>query len=202
MKFFLDSDWCAIILSRPCSSCYGNLAVVMVSLFSQLSVMTHSARSAPNIAYRCYLLNFEKPLGKLRSWAWFQAFLCRLGAHQVVWVKSLLIIFIALRDDTVCPPFTALALHHTKTHCSVFELQPPVVLDYRNENYSACYHIECALCVLKPLPLQWKMNVPLVEKKKKNVACVFHIPRAAFLNVKSKAQIAGVCEFFKQAQVF
>lgn len=87
MKFFLDSDWCAIILSRPCSSCYGNLAVVMVSLFSQLSVMTHSARSAPNIAYRCYLLNFEKPLGKLRSWERFQAFLCRLGAHQVVWLN-------------------------------------------------------------------------------------------------------------------
>ena len=107
MKFFLDSDWCAIILCRPCSSCYGNLAVVMVSLFSQLSVMTHSARSAPNIAYRCYLLNFEKPLGKLRSWAWFQAFLCRLGAHQVAWLKSLLIIFIALGDDTVYLPFTA-----------------------------------------------------------------------------------------------
>lgn len=101
----------------------------MVSLFSQLSVMTHSARSAPNIAYRCYLLNFEKPLGKLRSWAWFQAFLCRLGAHQVVWLKSFLIIFIALRDDTLCLPFTALASQYAESHCGLFELQPPVVLD-------------------------------------------------------------------------
>lgn len=134
----------------------------MVSLFSQLSVMTHSARSAPNIAYRCYLLNFEKPLGKLRSWAWFQAFLCRLGAHQVAWLKSLLIIFIALRDDTVCLPFTAMALQHTATHCSLLitKLQPPVVLDYGNENYSACFPIECAFKV--GLPLTCNMNVPLV----------------------------------------
>lgn len=108
----------------------------MVSLFSQLSVMTHSARSAPNIAYRCYLLNFEKPLGKLRSWAWFQAFLYRLGAHQVAWLKSFLIIFIALGDDTVRLPFTAIALHDTETHCSLLitKLPPPVVLDYGNEN--------------------------------------------------------------------
>lgn len=88
MKFFLDSDWCAIILSRPCSSCYGNLAVVMVSLFSQLSVMTHSARSAPNIAYRCYLLNFEKPLGKLRSWARFQAFSLQAWSSSGCQVKK------------------------------------------------------------------------------------------------------------------
>lgn len=178
MKFFLDSDWCAIILSRPCSSCYGNLAVVMVSLFSQLSVMTHSARSAPNIAYRCYLLNFEKPLGKLRSWAWFQAFLCRLGAHQVAWLKSLLIIFIALRDDTVCLPFTALALHGTETHCSLLitKLQPPVVLDYGNENYSACYPIECTLCVLKWGCL-FRVKRMLLGL---NFACILHIPSAAF----------------------
>lgn len=137
MKFFLDSDWCAIILSRPCSSCYGNLAVVMVSLFSQLSVMTHSARSAPNIAYRCYLLNFEKPLGKLRSWERFQAFLCRLGAHQVVWLKPLLIIFIALGEDTLCLPSAVSAWQLAESHRSLFESQPPVFLHYRNENYRA-----------------------------------------------------------------
>lgn len=101
MKFFLDSDWCAIILSRPCSSCYGNQAVVMVSLFSPSLCYDALTRSAPNIAYRCYLLNFEKPLGKLRSWARFQAFLRRLGAHQVARLKSLLIIRVALRDVTV-----------------------------------------------------------------------------------------------------
>lgn len=165
MKFFLDSDWCAIILSRPCSSCYGNLAVVMVSLFSQLSVMTHSARSAPNIAYRCYLLNFEKPLGKLRSWAWFQAFLCRLGAHQVACLKSFLIIFISPRDDTVCLPFTTIALRHTGTHRSLLitPLQPPVVLNCGNENYSACYPIECTLWVLDQDSLlcgKWMLHIP------------------------------------------
>jgi len=149
MKFFLDSDWCAIILSRPCSSCYGNLAVVMVSLFSQLSVMTHSARSAPNIAYRCYLLNFEKPLGKLRSWAWFQAFLCRLGAHQVAWLKSLLIIFIALGDVTVCLPLCcSITSHWNIVQCfKKNKLKPPVVLDYGNADCIACYPFR--ICVLK-----------------------------------------------------
>lgn len=162
----------------------------MVSLFSQLSVMTHSARSAPNIAYRCYLLNFEKPLGKLRSWAWFQAFLCRHGAHQVAWLKSLLIMFIALRDDTVCLPFTALALHHTETHSSLLitKLQPPVVLDYGNENYSACYPIECTLCALKwgcLFSVKWML--PWSE------FCLYYAHSCrCFLNVKLKTQIAGV----------
>lgn len=125
----------------------------MVSLFSQLSVMTHSARSAPNIAYRCYLLNFEKPLGKLRSWAWFQAFLCRLGAHQVVWLKRLLIIFIALRDDSLCLPAAVLAARRAESHRSLFESQPPVFLHYRNENYRAATSSH-ALCVLKLQPLE------------------------------------------------
>lgn len=151
MKFFLDSDWCAIILSRPCSSCYGNLAVVMVSLFRQLSVMTHSARSAPNIAYRCYLLNFEKPLGKLRSWAWFQAFLCRLGAHQVVWLKS--------------PPhylhwtqgwYCMSCLHCITAHCSIFESRPPVVFTLQKWKLEHLLAHQ-TYCVLNPQPLEWKM---------------------------------------------
>lgn len=101
----------------------------MVSLFSQLSVMTHSARSAPNIAYRCYLLNFEKPLGKLRSWARFQAFLCRLGAHQVVWLNPPpLIIFIALGEDPLCLPSAVSAQQLAESHRRrrLFEPQPPV----------------------------------------------------------------------------
>lgn len=73
----------------------------MVSLFSPALCYDALARSAPNIAYRCYLLNFEKPLGKLRSWAWFQAFLRRLEAHQVARLKSLLIILVALGDVTL-----------------------------------------------------------------------------------------------------
>lgn len=161
MKFFLDSDWCAIILSRPCSSCYGNLAVVMVSLFSQLSVMTHSARSAPNIAYRCYLLNFEKPLGKLRSWAWFQGFLRGLGAHQVVCLKSL-IISIALRDDARCLPSAVLARQLAESHCSLFESQPPVFLHYRNENYRVAtrYLIKYTLCFKAPPSLAGRRAIP------------------------------------------
>lgn len=125
----------------------------MVSLFSQLSVMTHSARSAPNIAYRCYLLNFEKPLGKLRSWAWFQAFLCRLGAHQVVCLKSLLIIFIALRDDAQCLPSAVGAEQLAESHRGLLESQPPVFLHYSNENYRAATSSN-TLCVSALQPLQ------------------------------------------------
>lgn len=165
----------------------------MVSLFSQLSVMTHSARSAPNIAYRCYLLNFEKPLGKLRSWAWFQAFLCRLGAHQVVCLKSRLIIFIALMDDAQRLP------------SAVFERSssPNRTAAFLNRGHLSFYTLVMKITELLPHHTRsvfrrssfsgGKASHPSLERK---MFCILRVPRAAFLECKIKNTNSQCLAFF------